>query len=222
MGPDRRPSRSRETCPSTRPNCSSMARSFRVPRRSSRCRDVDLYILGAETCFGRTQQALCGPSGEVSSSLRSGECVRQPCVPLPQQICHVSRQYEDIPQPPDRPAGDSNSTTSVIDVPSAVGSNRCSCHHRRNGPDLCSSTNRCGASYRLITEVIVIGIPKWRAFQVTESPWQITPEVTPAMARSPEADIDDWCASAERLSSKHRSGDAGISVVSSIRGTRGF
>lgn len=127
-----------------------------------------------------------------------------------------------FPNRPIDPADDSNSTTSVINVPPVVGSNRCSCHHLRNGPDLCSSTNRCGASYWLITEVIVIGIPKWRAFQVTESPWLITPEVTPAMARSPEADIEDRCASTDRLSSKHRSGDAEISVVSSIRGTRGF
>jgi len=68
-------------------------------------------------------------------------------------------------------------------------------------------------------DVMRTGTPKWRARQVTVSPGPMTPDVTPATARSPERRIDAVCASTDRLSAKHASGAAGISVVSTIVGT---
>ena len=98
---------------------------------------------------------------------------------------------------PSGPAGDWNSTTSVMRVPPGADSNRCSCHHRRNGPETCSSTNLLGASCWLIRDVITNGIPKCVALHVTVSPSPMTPESTPPTTRSPESLIDAVCASTD-------------------------
>ncbi|WP_165307150.1 hypothetical protein [Agromyces binzhouensis] len=68
--------------------------------------------------------------------------------------------------------------------------NSCSCRNERNGPRTCSSTKYSGSVIAVMRLIIRIGTPKCHARQVTSSPSLIRPVVTPAIARSREADMD--------------------------------
>src|SRR5690349_7956801 len=60
-------------------------------------------------------------------------------------------------------------------------------------------------------------VPRWRACHVTSPLRPISPDVTPATARSCVRAAECWCASIERARSKTRSRGAAISVESSMR-----
>src|SRR5690242_9970623 len=60
-------------------------------------------------------------------------------------------------------------------------------------------------------------VPRWRACHVTSPLRPISPEVTPATARSWVRAAECWCASIERARSNTLSRGAAISVASSMR-----
>jgi hypothetical protein len=64
----------------------------------------------------------------------------------------------------------------------------------------------------VIADVIRNGMPKWRARHVTVSPSVISPDVTPATARSPDGPIDAVCASTDRLRAKQSATGAAMTV----------
>lgn len=79
-----------------------------------------------------------------------------------QQLRQVRSNTRRSAIPPTGPSPDPKSTRSIMSVavPPDAAVNVCSCHHRRNGPRCCSSTNRIGRSYSVIADVIWKVMPK--------------------------------------------------------------
>ncbi len=120
---------------------------------------------------------------------------------------------------PSGPKGASKSSSSVIRVPSGVASKRCTCRIRLNAPRTISSVNSQGRSNSVTTTVSSCQTPRCRARHVTDSPMPISPDVTPATARSPVAEELSWCTSTSRIRSNTRSGAARMIVASRMRAT---